>query len=186
MKKFNWLSSSIEFTRKLTDRHGSIKTKILNDPYYRFQNLTEIAIAAELGIKIDANRATLDDWLRLPGISIHQGRNLVKLTNMGVLFLSIEDLAAALNTSCDRLRPIEPILEFCYYDPQSTISPQRIDLNSATAQQLAELPFVDPDLCDRILENRQKYGNYRNLADFQRRLSLDGQLIGQLMHYLNF
>lgn len=186
MNKFNWLSSSIEFTKKLTDRQASIKTKILNDPYYRFQNLTEIAIAAELGVKIDVNRATVDDWLRLPGISIHQGRNLVELTNMGVLFLSIEDLAAALNTSCDRLRHIEPLLEFCYYDPQSTLYPQRIDINSATTEQLAELPFIDSDLGRLIFENREKYGNYRNLADLQRRLSLDSQLIGQLMHYLNF
>ncbi len=186
MNKFNWLSSSIEFTKKLTDRHAAIKNKIRNDPYYRFQNLTEIAIAAELGIKIDANRAALDDWLRLPGISIHQGRALVELTNMGVLFLSIEDLAAALNTTADRLRAVEPILEFCYYDPQSTLAPQKINLNSATIEQLANLPFLDLPLAEKIVENRQQYGNFLNLIDFQRRLSLDGQAIGQLMHYLQF
>ncbi len=186
MNKFNWLFSSIEFTKKAIDRQAPIKTKILNDPYYRFQNLTEIAIAVELGIKIDANRATVDDWLRLPGISIHQGRNLVELTRMGVLFLSIEDLAAALNTTSDRLRPIEPILEFCYYDPQSTLSPQRIDINSATTEQLTELPFADRALAEQIIENREKYGNYRNISELQRRLSLNAQAIGQLMHYLNF
>ena len=54
-----------------------IRNKIANDPYYRFQSLQEIAIAAELGIKIDVNQATVDDWLRLPGLSIHQARSLV-------------------------------------------------------------------------------------------------------------
>ncbi|MEL7421226.1 MAG: ComEA family DNA-binding protein, partial [Cyanobacteria bacterium J06555_3] len=42
-----------------------IRNKIANDPYYRFQSMKEIAIAAELGIKIDVNLATVDDWLRL-------------------------------------------------------------------------------------------------------------------------
>ena len=34
-----------------------IKSKIANDPYYRFQSLKEVAIAIELGIRIDANLA---------------------------------------------------------------------------------------------------------------------------------
>lgn len=178
MKNFNWLSGSIQ--------QRAIKAKIANDPYYRFQNLTEITIAAELGIKIDVNQATVDDWLRLPGISIRQGRNLVELTSMGVMFFSIEDLAAALNTPVARLRPIEPILEFCYYDRTSTLSPHPIDINSATAPQLADLPFIDPPLAEKIIENRQTQGKYRNLADLQRRLSLDPDSIAQLMHYLQF
>lgn len=178
MNDLNWLFRS--------QQQRAIKAKIANDPYYRFQNLTEISIAVELGIKIDVNRATVDDWLRLPGISIHQARNLVELTEMGVLFVSLEDLAATLNTRVDRLRAIEPILEFCYYDPDTTLSPQRINLNLATAAELAQLPFIDLPLAEKMLENRQKYGKYLNLADLQRRLSLNPQAIGQLMHYLQF
>ena len=58
-----------------------LKKKIANDPYYRFQTLAEIAIAVELGITIDANQASIDDWLRLPGFSIHQARSLTKLNS---------------------------------------------------------------------------------------------------------
>ena len=58
---------------------SSIRTKLLNDPYYRLQTNAEIAIAADLGIQIDVNKAKVDDWLRLPGLSIHQARNLVQL-----------------------------------------------------------------------------------------------------------
>ncbi|MCE2664314.1 MAG: ComEA family DNA-binding protein, partial [Microcystis sp. 53602_E8] len=43
-----------------------LKAKISNDPYYRFRSLDEIAMAAQLGIKINVSQAGVDDWLRLP------------------------------------------------------------------------------------------------------------------------
>ena len=49
-------------------RRQSLKRRILNDPFYRFQSLEEVAIAVELGIKIEVNQATVDEWLRLPEI----------------------------------------------------------------------------------------------------------------------
>jgi DNA uptake protein ComE-like DNA-binding protein len=163
-----------------------LRKKILNDPYYRFQSLEEIAIAATLGIKIDVSRATVDDWLRLPGISIHQARNLVELTRNGVNLLSIEDLAAALNVSVQRLKPLEPILQFSYHHPESLLTPTKLNPNTATVEQLLDLPFLSPRLAEMIVIQRQDKGIYRNLADFQQRLGLDSQLISQLLHYLQF
>ena len=77
------------------------RQKMANDPYYRFGSLAELPIAAELGIKIDVNSATIDDWLRLPGLSIHQARALVALQQAGLELYSIEDLAAALGMPGD-------------------------------------------------------------------------------------
>ncbi|MBN3922070.1 MAG: ComEA family DNA-binding protein, partial [Nostoc sp. NMS4] len=68
----NWLP--------LNSRLQKLRAKLLNDPYYRLQSGEEIQIAAQLGIRIDANQATVDDWLRLPGLSIHQARSLVELS----------------------------------------------------------------------------------------------------------
>ncbi|MCX7594440.1 MAG: hypothetical protein N2235_11880, partial [Fischerella sp.] len=51
----------------LNPRLQKLRSKLLKDPYYRLQSVEEIAIAASLGIRIDANQATVDDWLRLPG-----------------------------------------------------------------------------------------------------------------------
>ena len=79
----NWLPNS---------RLQRLRSKLLNDPYYRLQSGEEIAIAAQLGMRIDANQATVDDWLRLPGISIRQARALSDLTCSGVKFYCIEDI----------------------------------------------------------------------------------------------
>jgi len=163
---------------------SSIRTKLLNDPYYRMQTNAEIAIAADLGIMIDVNRAKVDDWLRLPGLSIHQARNLVQLCQAGVQFCCIEDIAAALSISVQHLQPLTPVLKFCYYDEISTV--KVISPNIATIEQLAEIPAIDLALAQFIVQNRHLQGTYRNLVDFQQRLSLSGAVISQLMYYLQF
>ena len=167
-------------------RKRAISYKILNDPYYRFQSLEEINIAGELGIKINVNQASVDDWLRLPGISIHQGRSLVELVGMGVQLLCIEDVAAALSFPVTRLLPLEPILHFEYYDRFSSLSPQKVNPNTASKKEIAQIPILEVDLVILILKERENNGFYRNLADLQRRLKLNSQLISQLMHYMQF
>ncbi len=163
-----------------------IRNKIVNDPYYRFQSLSEIAIAAELGIKIDVNQATVDDWLRLPGFSIHQARSLVELVQMGVQLVCLEDIAAAISVPTERLRVLEPVLAFAYYHRLSPLSPARINLNTASVDEIAAIAGVDFNLAQKFFQNCQEYGRYRNIVDLQRRLNLDSDLTSQLMHYLRF
>ena len=182
MALFDWLAPT---TQNNSNLH-SIRARLQSDPYYRLQSAQEIAIAAELGIKIDVNQASVDDWLRLPGVSIHQARSLVELSGMGVQFCCLEDLAAALGLPVQRLKPLQPILSFCYYDADSLSTPQPINPNTASVEQLTQIPAVDLFLARAIVQNRAESGEYRNLADFQRRLSLNPQLISELMYYLRF
>ena len=163
-----------------------IKNKIANDPYYRFGSLTEIAIAAQLGIKIDVNQASVDDWLRLPGFSIRQARSLVELVQMGIQLYCLEDIAAAINVPLQRLQPYEPVLAFAYYDRLSSLSPEKINLNSASTAEIATIPSLNLHLAEQIQLDRQTNGRYRNIVDLQRRLNLDRELTSQLMHYVRF
>lgn len=163
-----------------------LRNKIKNNPYYRFQSLEEIAIAAQLKITIDVNRATVDDWLRLPGVSIRQAQTLTSLAASGVEFLAIEDIAAALNLPPQRLQPFTPILSFTFADPESTLAPCLVNVNTATVEELSTVPFLEPTLAEKVVENRINGGLYRDLADFQQRLGLKGQLTSQLMHHLRF
>ena len=160
--------------------------KIRNDPYYRFQSLREIEIAARLGIKIDVNRASVDDWLRLPGISIHQAKVLVELVQKGVHLVCLEDVAGAIDVSVTRLLPLEPILYFAYYDRLSALSPQKINLNQASLAQIKQVSLWDEELALLVFNEREKNGKYHNFADLQSRLNLDNELIFKLLCYLTF
>ncbi|HAA33634.1 MAG TPA: DNA uptake protein [Cyanobacteria bacterium UBA8553] len=181
MTMFDWLPPS-----RLNPSWQAIRVRLQRDPYYRLKSTEEIAVAAALGIQIDVNQACVDDWLRLPGISIHQARTLVELTKMGVQFCCIEDIAAALSLSVQRLKPLEPVLRFCYYDAESLSIPQQLNPNTASVEQLTKIPAVDLFLARAIAQNRNDFGAYRNLADFQQRLALNPQLTSELMYYLRF
>jgi len=73
---------------------GALRSRLERDPYYRFQSFEEVRFAAQIGIGIDVNRAEADDWLRLPGVSIHQARTLVSLRKTGGQFQSPGGVAA--------------------------------------------------------------------------------------------
>ncbi|WNZ23203.1 ComEA family DNA-binding protein [Leptolyngbya sp. NK1-12] len=164
----------------------SLRHRLFQDPYYRFQSVAELRAAAALGIKLDVNRACVDDWLRLPGLSIHQARTLVALSQSGVQFHCLEDVAAALGQPVQRLQPLAPILQFCYYDDDSLDVIQPINPNRASQQQLMQIPGMNAGLVQNLLWERQQRGAYRNLVDLQQRLRLPGALITELMHYLRF
>ncbi|MFB2982536.1 ComEA family DNA-binding protein [Microseira sp. BLCC-F43] len=182
MKLFNWLAHFRNIPRS-----QSLRRRLLNDPYYRMQSLEEIALASSLGIKIDANLATVDDWLRLPGLSIHQARSLVELSHAGVCFYCLEDIAAALGLPVASLKYLEPVLSFYYYDDESIYTTnRRINPYTASVEMLTQIRIIDLFLAQAIVQNRSAGGQYRNLADLQRRLSLPGDTIGKLMHYLRF
>ncbi len=161
-----------------------LRSRLLNDPYYRFQTLDEIKLAAELGLSIDVNQATMDDWLRLPGISIHQARSLVALQHAGVQFHALEDVAAALSLPVQQLQGFAPILKFCYYDRQSPCVVQTVPINTASVEQLTRIPAVDLFLARAIVEQRQRDGRFQSMADVQQRLNLSTELISALMHYV--
>lgn len=176
----NWLFNPIN------PKLQRLRTKLLNDPYYRLQSGEEIQLAARLGVRIDVNQATVDDWLRLPGLSIHQGRSLVELSRSGVKFYCLEDVAAALGMPVQRLEPLRPLLHFIYYDESLDHSRQLVNVNTATVEELAQIPWIHLSLAQIVVENRTSVGVYRNLADFQRRLQLPSDVIAQLMYFLRF
>jgi DNA uptake protein ComE-like DNA-binding protein len=165
---------------------AALRHRILTDPYYRLQSAQEIQVAASLGIKIDVNQACVDDWLRLPGISIHQARFLVKLTQSGGQFHCLDDIAAVLNLSMQRLQAWQPILSFRYYDPESLDTQPRLNANTASWEELMTIPGIDPSLAQAIVQQRTRSDNFRNWADFQNRLSLPGSVVTTLIHYLKF
>jgi DNA uptake protein ComE-like DNA-binding protein len=162
----------------------SLRSRIIEDPYYRFQSAFEIAVAADLGVKIDVNQAGVDDWLRLPGISIHQARQLVALSQAGVAFYAISDLVAALNIPLQRLQWLSPVLSFQYYDRELALP--SVKINQATTDELVQIPQISPELATEIVHQRAQDGKFTDLINLQQRLGLSGESIGELMHYLQF
>ncbi|MGF1519356.1 MAG: helix-hairpin-helix domain-containing protein [Nodosilinea sp.] len=171
--------------RSLRAQLHPLASRLSQDPAHRLRSYQEVRQAAQLGFSIDVNRATVDDWLRLPGLSIRQAQGLVRLRQAGVQFHCLDDVAAALGVAPDSLRPLTPVLSFCYYEEHSGTLPS-VSLNQATAQQLCGLPGVPSGLAQAIVQERSRRGPYQDLADLQRRLGLTPDLVQTLMYYLRF
>lgn len=162
-----------------------LRRRLQQEPYYRFASFEEMRMAASWGVSIDANTASVDEWLRLPGLSIHQARTLQSLTQKGLSLSCIEDVAAAIALPPDQIRPWEAMLQFCYYDREMALAPTAVNANTATADELATVPNLDIFLGRAIVHYRQQ-GPYRDLADLQDRLRLTTAVTAELLHYLSF
>lgn len=160
-----------------------LASRLGQDPTYRLRSYQEVEAAAKLGFTLDVNRASVDDWLRLPGLSIRQAQGLVRLRQAGVQFHCLEDLAAALGMAPTQLGPLAAVLSFCYYEEHCGTLPT-VSLNQATVSQLCGLPGMPPALAQAVVQERSRRGPYRDLADLQRRLGLAPDLVQTLMYYL--
>jgi DNA uptake protein ComE-like DNA-binding protein len=165
------------------DTLDSLATRLSQEPGYRLRSYGEVEQAARLGYSLDVNRATVDDWLRLPGLSIRQAQALVRLRHGGIQFHCLEDVAAALGTTAAHLQPLAPVLSFCYYDSLGE-GPPAVSINQATTQQLSGVPGLPATLARAVVQERSQRGPYRDLADLQHRLGLTADLMQALIHYL--
>ncbi len=168
-----------------TRNYHPLWRRLQQEPYYRFQSFEEMQLAASWGVRMDANTASVDEWLRLPGLSIHQARSLTNLTRQKVSFTCIEDVAAALNLPVQQIQHWQVILQFCYYDPEAALEPEKVNANTATFTELTAVPTIDTFLARSIVHYRQA-GSYRDLADLQDRLRLTPKVAVELLHYLEF
>lgn len=60
----------------------------------------------------------------------------------------------------------------------------QVDLNRASAAELALLPGIGVTLAERIMQYRQRHGPFRRLADLQRVHGIGPRTMAQLMPYL--
>lgn len=171
--------------KNFLNRVHPLRRSLQQDPYYRFRSFAELDLAASWGLRIEANTASIDDWLRLPGISIHQARCLYRLTQSGLSFNCIEDVAAALSLPVRQIAAWQSVLQFCYYDHELRLEAIAIDANQATADELTIIPAVDICLARAIVHYRQT-GPYKDFADLQSRLRLTTAIAVELLHYLRF
>jgi DNA uptake protein ComE-like DNA-binding protein len=160
-----------------------LANRLSQDPGYRLRSYQEVDQAARLGYSLDVNRATVDDWLRLPGLSIRQAQGLVRLRQGGVQFHCLDDLAAALGVTPEHLRPLTPMLSFCYYEEHGGTLPS-VSLNQASLQELCAIPGMPLALAEAVVQERSRHGPYQDLADLQRRLRLSPELVQSLLYYL--
>lgn len=153
-----------------------LELKLRQQPGRRLHNATEVRLAAELGWRLDVNRATAADWLRLPGITADHVDLLMRLQAGGVQLSGPEDLERLLELPPAVVASWQPLLQYRWYgEPASGALPPPLDLNQASLPQLQRLG-LSSQRCSRLLRERARRP-FADLADLQQRLQLPAALI---------
>ena len=156
-----------------------LELKLRQDPQRRLHDPSEVRLAAALGWRLDVNRASADDWLRLPGITPTQVDLLLRLQRGGVQLSGLDDLERLLELPRSQATAWEPLLLFRWYGDglPASPAPSRLDLNRSSAAQLEQqLPQLNAERRARLLRERQRQP-FQDLADLQQRLQLPAALV---------
>jgi hypothetical protein len=159
--------------------------KLAANPDLRLRNADEVRQLAALGWRLDVNRATAADWLRLPGCTPSQVDLLLRLQAGGVQLSGPDDLQRLLTLPDDQILCWQPLLAFRWYGygPPPGLAP--VDLNRSSADQLQGRLPLDPERCRRLVRERSR-GPFQDLADLQQRLNLPSDLVEALIGKVSF
>ena len=144
-----------------------------------------VAQAASPSWQLDVNRANRDQWRQLPGCNDDTADLLVRLQQGGVQFSCADDLFRLLELPSDLARLWTPHLLFQWHGdapPQPQAAP--LDLNNASADQLALLGWPEQRLANLMRERRR--AGFKDLADLQERLCLPASSVEALIGRVSF
>ena len=129
---------------------------------------------------VDVNRATANDWLKLPGCNEYMADLLIRLQNGGVQFTDADDIFRLLELPKNLSLLWRPHLLFNWYgDLPSQIKSPPLDLNNASAKELIKLGWKENRIYALIKERRKK--SFKDLAELQERLCLPASSVEALI-----
>ena len=147
---------------------------------------TGVKTVAEPTWSLDVNRATPEQWQKLPGCSEQMVDVLMRLQKGGVQFTQLEDLILLLDLPDDLAELWSPHLLFRWHgDAPRLPEPAPLDLNAAAPILLEKtLHWPTPRLQNLIEERRRQ--PFAHLADLQERLCLPPDVVEHLIGRVTF
>jgi DNA uptake protein ComE-like DNA-binding protein len=154
--------------------------KLAQNPSLRLRSAEEVLHAAALGWRLEVNRATSADWLRLPGCTPCQVDRLLQRRREGIQLSGTDELQTVLQVSDALIQAWRPLLDFRWHGAGPAPGPAPLDLNRCSAALLqARLPLLEP--CRRRLLQERRRQPFRDLADLQQRLQLPSAVVESLI-----
>lgn len=125
------------------------------------------------GERIDPNRATATELVRLPRIGPALAARIIQFRDSAGpgAFQSIADLERVPGIGAGLARALIPYVTVGRAratQPVGRRTPARVALNSASAEEIAGLPGIGPVRARAIVEDRNRRGPFRDLSDLTR------------------
>ena len=129
--------------------------------------------------KVDLNQADSLDLQSIPGIGSKTAAQILRYRERLGGFVSMEQLLEV--TYMDSSRYVK-LLPYLCVQPSPPL--QRININTATVEELKKHPYIDYYLAKSIVVRRKANGGYRNLEEMRSATKLYEELFDKLAPYL--
>ena len=115
--------------------------------------------SANKDVSLDINKATVEEWQQLPGIGANRAQKILYFRDKLGGFSSAEQVAEARGLPDSVFRAIKPMLLV------STPIFRKININTATADDLGLHPYFDKKQATLLLAYRAQHGNFKSVDD---------------------
>lgn len=127
---------------------------------------------------VDINRAGEEEWQSLPGIGEKRAAQLVKFRESLGGFISVQQVGEMYGMPDSVFRRIEPFLTF-------SGGIRKIDLNTATAEDLDRHPYISVKQARLIVAYREQHGRFGSVDDLGKSAALtDKKWLEKIKPYL--
>jgi competence ComEA-like helix-hairpin-helix protein len=133
-----------------------------------------------LDIKIDVNKASIEEWKKLRGIGDYFSKKIVKFRDALGGFASIDQISETYNLPDSTFKSIEPHL---------VLSPiiKKINVNTASAEELKSHPYLTWKQANGIVKYRKKHGAFVDYEALKRvGGALKEEVLERIKPYLSF
>jgi DNA uptake protein ComE-like DNA-binding protein len=128
---------------------------------------------------LDINSADSLDWLALEGIGPSLTHRILKFREKLGGFYSVAQISEVFGLPDSTFQQLKPLL-LC-----SPSDLKRISINTATAEELEQHPYIRKKLAKVLVSFREQHGVFRSISDFEKIQLIDPAVLAKLVPYIS-
>lgn len=152
------------------------------EPYIRIpEDSSKKEVKADLTKEeplMELNSADSTELIRIKGIGPYTSKGIVKYRNLLGGYVAVKQLKEVYGMHEESYTKIS---DKFYIDSSKVI---RININTATVDQMKKHPYIKYNLANLIVNYRQQHGNYKKVEDIKKLDLVNDELFAKLAPYL--
>ena len=130
-------------------------------------------------VVININEADTSSFIALPGIGNKLASRIINFRDKLGGFYSVEQVSETYGLPDSSFQKIKGSL-------QLSGSVKRLNINTATKDELKTHPYIKWNLANAIVEYRNQHGNFKSLDELKNIALIDEVTFNRIVHYLSF
>ncbi|MBD0287132.1 MAG: helix-hairpin-helix domain-containing protein [Bacteroidota bacterium] len=128
---------------------------------------------------VDVNTADTSSFIALPGIGSKLATRITNFRDKLGGFYSVEQISETYGLPDSTFQKLKP---YFHVNPSSI---QKMDINTATKDELKVHPYIRWNLANAIVEYRNQHGNYKSLDELKNIALIDEAIFVKITPYLS-